>query len=226
MVDRMDQEIGRVIEQLRQMDVLENTVIFFCADNGASAEVMVRGDGHDADAAPGSADAFLCLGPGWSRAANTPFRRHKTWTHEGGISTPLIVHWPAGIAARGEVRHTVGHVIDFVPTILQLAGGGSSQNDVSVSPPKPGRDLSLTFAKDVDLDREFLWWLHEGNRALRAGDWKIVAARGEPWELYDLERDRTENRNLAGKMPEKVDQLSRLWSATTAEFAKLPSPPD
>src|SRR5690606_31517387 len=102
MVDRMDQEIGRIIETLKATGTFENTVILFLADNGASAEIMVRGDGHDPAAAPGSASTFLSLGPGWSRVANTPFRRHKTWVHEGGISTPLVVHWPAGIKARGE----------------------------------------------------------------------------------------------------------------------------
>jgi arylsulfatase len=222
MVDRMDQEIGRILEQLRQMGQLENTVIFFCSDNGASAEIMVRGDGYDAAAAPGSADAFLCLGPGWSRAANTPFRRHKTWTHEGGIATPLIVHWPAGIKARGELRSAVGHVIDFTPTILKLAGGDWTDDyDGKSRPPVPGRDLSESFANDANPDREFLWWLHQGNRAIRAGDWKLVSTGDGPWELYDLKRDRMENHNLAGKNTEKVSELEQRWSATTAEFVKL-----
>jgi arylsulfatase len=222
MVDRMDQEIGRVIEQLRKMNALDNTVIFFCADNGASAEIMVRGDGYDAEAAPGSADAFLCLGPGWSRAANTPFRRHKTWTHEGGISTPLIVHWPAGIETRGEIRHAVGHVIDFVPTILKLAGGKwADEYQGKPRPPAPGRDLSVSFASDVSPQREFLWWLHQGNRAIRAGDWKLVSAGDGPWELYNLKHDRTENHDLAAENADKVRELEQLWSATTGEFADL-----
>ncbi|HEY7423648.1 MAG TPA: sulfatase-like hydrolase/transferase, partial [Gemmataceae bacterium] len=98
MVDRMDREIGRVLDQLRAMKALDNTLVFFLSDNGASAEIMVRGDGHDPDAACGTGATFLCIGPGWSTLCNTPFRRHKTWVHEGGISTPLIVHWPKGIA--------------------------------------------------------------------------------------------------------------------------------
>ena len=101
MVDRMDQEIGRIIAQLKAMNAFENTLIFFASDNGASAEIMVRDGGHDPAAPPGSAKSYLCLGPGFSSACNTPFRRHKTWVHEGGISTPLIVHWPAGISAQG-----------------------------------------------------------------------------------------------------------------------------
>ena len=104
MVDRMDQEIGRVVAQLEAMNALDNTLILFLSDNGASAEIMVRDEGHDRDCPPGSAATYLCLGPGWSTVANTPFRLHKTWVHEGGISTPLVAHWPQGIAARGELR--------------------------------------------------------------------------------------------------------------------------
>jgi arylsulfatase len=122
MVERMDREIGRVLAQLRAMGVFDDTLILFASDNGASAEIMVRGDGHDPQAAPGSAGSYLCLGPGWSNAANTPFRRHKTWVHEGGIATPLIVHWPRGIAARNELRRDLCHVVDFVPTALAVAG--------------------------------------------------------------------------------------------------------
>ncbi|HMO87416.1 MAG TPA: sulfatase-like hydrolase/transferase [Lacipirellulaceae bacterium] len=100
MVDRMDQQIGRVLEQLRAMDALDNTVILVLSDNGASAEMMLRGDGHDPLSEPGAAESYVCLGPGWSRAANTPFRRHKTWVHEGGIASPLIVHWPRNCRAQ------------------------------------------------------------------------------------------------------------------------------
>ncbi len=98
MIDRMDREIGRVLDQVKAMGAAENTVVFFVSDNGASAEQIIRGDMHDPSAAPGSAKSYLCLGPGWSSSANTPFRLHKSWVHEGGISSPLIVQWPAGIA--------------------------------------------------------------------------------------------------------------------------------
>ncbi len=215
MVDRMDQEIGRVVNQLRAMNALDNTVIFFLSDNGASAEIMIRGDGNDASASAGSAETFLCLGPGWSNAANTPFRRHKSWVHEGGIATPLIIHWPVGIATRGEVRQTVGHVIDLAPTIVHLAGGTWPAD--TNAPPSPGRDISPTFSTDAPLDRT-LWWLHEGNRAVRKGNWKLVAARGEPWELYNLATDRAENRNLAAEDPEKVRELDQLWSEMAKQF--------
>ncbi len=122
MVDRMDQEIGRVLDQIRKMGAWDNTLIVFLSDNGADSTLLVRGDGHDQAAAPGSAQTFLCIGPGWATASNTPFRRHKIWVHEGGISTPFIVHWPTVIKAGGQLRHTPAHIVDFVPTVLQLAG--------------------------------------------------------------------------------------------------------
>lgn len=225
MVDRMDREIGRLVEQLRAMNVLDNTLILFCSDNGASAEIMVRGDGHDQTAAPGSAATYLCLGPGWSSAANTPFRRHKTWVHEGGISTPLIVHWPRGMSARGELRHNPGHLIDVVPTILEATGGKRFESwEGKPVPSAPGKSLVAAFAKDGSVTRESLWWLHEGNRAIRVGDWKLVAAANQPskanqtWELYDLGKDRAEANDLADKMPDKVRDLEQLWTKMTEEF--------
>ncbi len=222
MVDRMDQEIGRVLDQIRNMNGLENTLVLFLSDNGASAEIMVRGDGHNGDASPGSAETYLCLGPGFSSAANTPFRRHKTWVHEGGISTPLIVHWPQGIAARGELRHAPGHVIDIVPTLLAVAGAKPPETyEGQPVPPAPGLSLLPEFAQPVTPQREPIWWLHEGNRAIRDGDWKLVAARDEPWELYDLKTDRAEAHNLAAEKPEKVAQLSQLWERRTEAYRSL-----
>src|SRR6516164_6048795 len=148
MVDRMDREIGRVVAQLRAMGALENTLILFLSDNGASAEIMVRGDGHDPHAECGTGATFLSIGPGWSSLANTPFRRHKTWVHEGGISTPLIVSWPKRIAARGELRHTPGHIIDLMPTILEAAGGKPFEKwDGQPVPVAPGMSLIPVFAK-------------------------------------------------------------------------------
>ena len=222
MVDRMDQEIGRILAQLKAMNAYDNTLIFFASDNGASAEMMVRDGGHDPTAPPGSAKSYLCLGPGFSSACNTPFRRHKTWVHEGGITTPLIAHWPAGIRARGELRHTPGHLIDIVPTVLELAGVQKPKDEAGAAIPEaPGRSLVPAFARETQSPRESLWWLHEGNRALRAGDWKLVAAKGDPWELYDLRTDRAEQHDLAAKMPEKVKELERLWQEQTDRFTEL-----
>jgi arylsulfatase len=223
MVDRMDREIGRVLAQLRAMDAMQDTLMFFLSDNGASAEIMVRGDGHDPTAALGSGATFLCLGPGWSSLANTPFRRHKTWVHEGGIATPLIVHWPRGIAARGELRHTPGHIIDLVPTILEAAGGKRFETWAGQPvPPPPGKSLVPLFTKNGTVTHGSFWWLHEENRALRVGDWKIVAAgKDSPWELYDLRIDRSESKNLATEKPEKVRELAEQWTRQMEEYSAL-----
>src|SRR5262245_47081809 len=170
MVDRMDREIGRVLDQLRAMKALDDTLVFFLSDNGASAEIMVRGDGHDPHAECGTGATFLSIGPGWSSLCNTPFRRHKTWVHEGGICTPLVVSWPKGIAAKNELRHTPGHVVDVVPTVLELAGvkpleGGATPPEPPAkkdAPPMPGKSLVPLFAKDGTVSHEFIWWQHEG----------------------------------------------------------------
>jgi arylsulfatase len=222
MVSCMDRQIGRVLDQLHTMKADDNTLVLFFSDNGASAEIAMRGDGHDFSAPQGSAATFLSLGPGWSNAANTPFRRHKIWTHEGGIATPLIARWPDGISGAGELRHTVGHVIDLAPTILKLAGGAwPEESDGKKMPPHPGHDLSPTFKEDVTIDRDCLWWLHENNRAIRAGDWKLVAARDEKWQLYDLAKDRAENDDVSAKYPEKAKELLALWQKKLGEFQQL-----
>jgi arylsulfatase len=222
MVDRMDREIGRIVRQLREMQAFENTLIFFASDNGASAEIMVRDGGHDPAAEPGSAATYLCLGPGFSSACNTPHRRHKTWVHEGGISTPLVVHWPAGISAKGELRKSPAHLIDFVPTALEAAGIEKPREWMGEPiPAAPGKSLLPGFQKDVVVERESLWWLHEGNRAVRVGDWKLVAAKGQPWALYDLINDRAEQRNLAAELPGKVAELEKVWQGQVSDFTGL-----
>ena len=222
MVDRMDQEIGRIIAQLKAMGAFENTLICFASDNGASAEIMVRNGGHDPEAPMGSAKTYLCLGPGFSSACNTPHRRHKTWVHEGGISTSFIMHWPAGISAKGELRHTPAHFVDFVPTVLDVAGiQKPTEWKGEPIPPAPGKSLVPTFASDITIERDSLWWLHEDNKAIRVGDWKLVAAKGDPWELYDLKTDRAEQNNLAAKMPAKVKELADQWQSQTNSFVEL-----
>jgi len=223
MVDRLDREIGRVLDQLRNMGDYENTLILFLSDNGASAEIMVRDDGHDPAAVPGSAATHLCLGPAWSTVANTPFRRHKTWLHEGGIATPLIVHWPRGLPTLGGLRHDPGHVIDLVPTIREVTGARLPDfGDGRPIPAPPGKSLVPAFARDGTVRHDDLWWEHEGNRAIRVGDWKLVAAGQDgPWELYDLATDRTETRNRAGQHPAKVRELAERWQQRQQEFMAL-----
>ena len=222
MVHRMDREIGRVVDQLRVMKALDDTLILFLSDNGADATLMVRGDGHNSAAPPGSRESFLCLGPGWASASNGPFRRHKVWTHEGGISTPLVVHWPNGISARGELRHTPGHIIDFAPTILELAGQSAEMARRPQAPPLPGRSLVPALAADVAIEREFLFFHHEGNRALRMGDWKLVSAREDDnaWELFDLRGDRCEMNNLVSQQPDRAGKMAARWQELETTFRR------
>ena len=208
MVERMDKEIGRIIAQLKEMNALENTLIVFLSDNGASAEIMVRDDGHDPKAVRGSASSYLTIGPGWSTMCNTPFRRHKTWSHEGGTCTPFITHWPKGIEAKGELRQSHGHITDIVPTILDLAGVSL---DKQQQVPFPGRSLSPVFEQETNWEHP-IWYYHEGNRAIRVGDWKLVAAKDESWELFNLKEDRTESNNLVESNPAKVLEMEKHWN--------------
>ncbi len=226
LVDRMDQEIGRIVQQIRAMGELENTLVIFLSDNGASAEIMVRDDGHDPDAEPGSAATHLCLGPGFSGASNTPFRRHKTWVHEGGIHTPAIFCWPAGMENPGSVTPAVAHLIDVVPTVLQLAGV-VRQDAASPEPAPdfPGIQLSPAIRRGETIARESLWWCHEGNQAVRVDDWKLVKSRGQPWELFDLKNDPAETRDMADALPEKTGQLDRQWQTLADRWWPAPARP-
>ncbi len=237
MVDRMDKEVGRIVTKIQEMGAWENTILFFLSDNGASAEIMIRGDMHDPAAVPGSDASYLCLGPGWSTASNTPFRRHKVWNHEGGISTPLIVHWPKGITKPGTLRHDVGHVVDIVPTILESVGLDPSKISSDGTGPKySGRSLLPAILGTIkEADRDDVYFEHEGNAALRCGDWKILYTKtGEPkeavfadksdgtagWSLYDLSTDRCEQNDLAAKHPEKLVQMVVRWKELNKTFRK------
>lgn len=218
MITRMDREIGLVLEQLKAQGALDDTLILFLSDNGASSEQLIRADGHDPAAAPGSAKSHLCLGPGWASAANTPFRLHKSWVHEGGISSPWIAHWPAQIRAKGELRRAPCHFVDVLPTLVDCAGARVEAND---GPPPSGVSLRPAFTRDTSLSREFLYFHHANNRALRMGDWKIVAAGAKgPWELYDLSRDRSEQSNLAAAQPERVRTMAERWQKADAEWIR------
>jgi len=226
MVDRIDRDTGRVLDQIKAMGALDNTIVMFFSDNGASAEILVRGDGHDPSAPPGSAASYLCLGPGWSTSSNTPFRRHKIWVHEGGIATPFIVHWPKGITARGELRHDPGHVVDLVPTLLELTGARADIRPAD-APPFPGRSLASAITKTGAPPPDYLFFHHSGNRALRMGDWKIVSARsdGDEWSLYNLATDRSETTDLAASQPDRVREMTQRWQQLEDEFRRQAGPP-
>lgn len=221
MITRMDREIGRVLDQLRRMRAFEDTLILFLSDNGASAEIMIRADGHDRTAPPGSARTHLCLGPGWSSAANTPFRLHKSWVHEGGIASPWIAHWPNGISGKGQLRHNPCHFVDVVPTMIDLAGGAPANAMPAGAPPLAGRSIAPAFRKDNSVARDYIYFHHNNNRALRQGDWKLVAAGAKgPWELYNLASDRAEQKDLAAVETKRVEAMAALWSAADTGFVQ------
>jgi arylsulfatase len=228
MITRMDIEIGRVLKQLQTMGADRDTVTFFLSDNGASCEQLIRGDGHDPAAPLGSAKSFLCLGPGWSTASNTPLRLHKSWVNEGGIASPWIVHWPDGIRDQNKLRHDPCHFVDILPTIADLAGGKTTTDAVEGAPPVAGRSLTPAFQKDGGAPHDFLYFSHNANRALRVGDWKVISTgAGVPtatvwrdWELYNMSKDRCEMVNLAGQQLERVKQMRAQWTQLDDDFAR------
>jgi arylsulfatase len=174
---------------------------------------------------PGPADSYIAYGRDWANVSNTPFREYKHWVHEGGISTPLIVHWPTGIPAarRGKLETQVGHIIDLMETCVELAGAAYPQEWHGIEI-KPMEGISLLPALEgKPLKRaQPLFWEHEGNRAVREGRWKLVAKEGQPWELYDMEEDRTEMHDLAGNHSQEVQRLSAKWDAWAARANVLP----
>jgi arylsulfatase len=206
-IDRMDQGIGKLVAKLKELNKLDNTLILFLADNGGCAEIIDRGrPGVPA----GGPDSFLSYGVGWANASNTPFRRYKHWVHEGGISSPLIAHWPAAIKP-GALSHQPGHVTDIMATCIEAAGAQYPQELVGREiAPQEGQSLQPIFAGQT-RDRGSIYWEHEGNKAIRSGDWKLVAVHRGEWELYDLAADRTELNNLAAKHPDKVADLAASW---------------
>lgn len=236
MIDRMDRNIGRVVADLRAHDQLNNTLILFLSDNGACAEWDPFGfdvgsgpknilhTGADLDRM-GGPDTYHSYGSGWANACNAPFRLYKHWAHEGGISTPLIAHWPKKIEGRDKIRNQVGHVIDIMATCVDVAGAKYPERvGANAITPAEGKSLLPTFA-DRPLDRAFLAWEHEGNKALRAGRWKLVATHDGPWELYDMEADRVELQNQAARHADKVKELASMWQAWAKRTKVLPYPP-
>ena len=231
-VDCMDQGIGRIVRALEEKGQLENTLVFFLADNGGCAEELYRDTawlmncgiidktspdgrpmqiGNEPSVKPGPADTFASYGLPWANASNTPFRRYKHWVHEGGISSPLIVHWPARIKDRGSLRRQPGHVIDIMATCVDVAGAQYPERfQGRAITPLAGRSLVPAF-DDRPIRCEAIYWEHEGNRAIRAHDWKLVSQYPDSWELYNLAVDRTETNDLAKKYPERVELMKTKY---------------
>jgi len=222
-VAHMDTAVGRLVAALRQRGALDNTLILFMSDNGGNAESGPNGRAEGSPLGSGKSDVYC--GQSWATLENTPLRRYKHFNHEGGIATPLIVHWPAGIRARGELRSQPGHLIDLMPTCVDVAGAKypSKFNGQPILPPE-GRSLRPAFANQP-LERNALFWEHEGNAAARVGPWKIVRlGRDGPWELYNLETDRTELHNLADTQPDRVKELAAKWEAWAERAQVKPFP--
>jgi arylsulfatase len=211
MVDRMDQNIGRVLQTLQELGLEENTVVMFLSDNGGCTE---EPGGRDDTQQPGIVSTYTAVGPAWGAAQNTPFRRYKSWANEGGISTPLIVRWPGHVKA-GTMTNQIGHIIDVLPTCLELAGGQPlRQINGQPSPPLEGRSLAPILRGGSRPAPERLYWEWAGNCAVREGPWKAVWDTLNPakqWQLYDVVADRTETKDLAAAQPARVKAMSAAY---------------
>jgi len=221
-VSHMDSAVGNLVAGLKQRGILDNTVIFFMSDNGGSAEHGPKGTSLGD---PSQADSTWFCGESWAFLENTPFRRYKHFSMEGGISTPLIVHWPAGIASKGELRKQPGHIIDIMPTCVQLAGAAyPKQFKGKPILPMEGQSLVSAFSNHP-IQRDAIYWEHDSNAAIRMGDMKLVRiGRRSPWELYDLAKDRTELFDLASTQPETVKELAAKWDAWAVRTHVVPYP--
>jgi len=233
MVTVMDEGIGRIVAALRETQTFDNTLIVFLSDNGACS-VTIQGTrtrhgdfargGTRPEVMPGPPDTYAALGREWANASNTPLRRYKSSCYEGGSATPLVVHWPAGIPERGGLRHCPGHVIDLMPTLAQLAGA-DYPTERAGQPVTPAEGVSLLPAfEGKPLPERPLFFEHEGGRAVIHGDWKLVALHKQPWELYHLAKDRSENENLATEHPDRVGELSAAYEAWAKRAKVLPWP--
>lgn len=246
MVDRLDQSIGRLLDKLEALDELDNTLILFFSDNGASSERPARyGPGFDRAGStrsgeevyfpvdkepahlPGPQTVHAGIGPVWANVINAPFRYWKARVYEGGICTPMIAHWPSGIQDKGVIRKASAHVVDLMPTFLELAGTSypESFRGKQLSP-IPGQSIlpSLQQAAAENTPTT-LFWEHFGAAALRKGDLKLVRLnKNDDWHLYDLSRDRTELNDLAADQPETVASMAQEWEALANQYQVYPAP--
>lgn len=243
MIDRMDQGIGRIMNTLKETGQLENTVIIFLSDNGASSDDAQKylpgndrpGETRDGtkiiypakkNVNAGSENTFASADQMWSNVSNAPFRYWKTEPFEGGICTPMIVFWPQGLKVRkGSVTTQRGHVMDFMATFIDLAGTKyPSEYEGRTITPMAGKSLVPILKGKKRKGHDYLFFEHIGRRAVIHGDWKLVALNKSNWELYNLKKDRTEMNNLANKYPEIVEKLSKTWQKWAETHNVLPKP--
>lgn len=217
MVDRLDQNVGKLVAYLKEKKRFDNTLIMFLADNGACAEMGILGNHDVKDIAKRNSEWTIAYGTAWANLSSTPFRLYKHFAHEGGTATPFIAHWPAGIKKSEGWIHSPGQITDIMPTLLDITGttypeGKTALQGVSLKPLFTGG--KLTRAKPLFME-------HENNAFLRDGDWKLVGrdvatpegVKEGRWQLYNISEDRTELKNLAKQMPDKVEALSKQWKA-------------
>lgn len=225
MVDNLDQNIGKVIDKLKETGDLQNTLILFLSDNGGCHEAPHRGK---QGAVPGSADSFDGYEYAWANVSNTPFQWYKHWMHEGGISTPFIAWYPKLIQG-GRRDPNIAHIMDIMPTLVEFTNSEYPEvyNDQEILPFE-GKSLMPIFIEKPFAGHEALYWEHEGNRAVRKGDWKLVSRfnygsnESYPWELYNIYEDRTETDNVAAKHPDLVEDLSELYHSWAERCNVMP----
>jgi len=210
MIDAMDQNIGRLMRALEEAGVDDNTLVLFLSDNGGCSEEP--GGRDPAERTPGPGSDYVAVGPAWGWAQNAPFRRYKSWVHEGGITTPLIAWWPGKVPAESWCREPA-HIMDFMPTFLELAAGAYPMTfrGQEILPVEGKTMLPLLQGRER-RPHDQLCWEWSGNRAIREGDMKLVWDKDvKQWELYDLAKDRTETINLADQQPGRVEAMSAAW---------------
>ena len=224
-IDRMDQNIGKLVAVLQELDELDDTLFFFLSDNGGCAEggMLGRGPLEILMTKNGYSQSY---GQAWANASNTPFRKYKHWVHEGGIASPLVVHWPDGVSAKGELRSAPTHLIDLMATALDV-GKADYPEEFAGNRIAPLEGVSMVPAfAGRELGREALFWEHEGNRAVRRGKWKLVAEHRGPWELYDMDADRTETQDLLPLNPEIGQRMIEMYTDWAKERNVLPGRPN
>ncbi len=222
-LERMDKAVGALVDGLRERGELDNTLILFMSDNGGNAESGVNGrlEGEN----PGDAKSTVYVGQSWATLNNTPFVRYKHYTDEGGIATPLIAHWPKGIpqSRNGKFEPQPGHVIDIMATCVDVAGAQYPKefNGKSITPLE-GTSLRPALAGKSVNRANPIFWEHEENRAVLDGRWKLVAVANQPWRLYDVKADRTEQHDLSSREPTRFKALAAKWDEYAARANVLP----
>jgi arylsulfatase len=223
-IDAIDRNVGRLIEKLKQLGQFDDTLLLFLSDNGSSSEGGPGGfDRGIKGAAMGSARSYLSAGLEWANASNTPFLKYKIDTFEGGITTPLIVHGPESLVPRGQIRHQPAHIIDIMPTVLDLVGATyPAELRGKAIQPMEGVSLKAAF-QGAELAERALFWEHQDNAAIRQGEWKAVrpGLKAE-WQLFHIGSDRTESKNLTSEKPEKLETLKSAWEAWARRVAADP----